>query len=70
MTRYRAVVIPTGGRREWVCTHKHRAELAAFDCALREVRRRVNRLLKGDPRPSGCGFSAQWAAMTREVNTS
>lgn len=66
MSIYQGVVLSSA--REWVCPHRHRAELAAFDCALREVRRRVSGRLHGDPRPPGRSeFFGQWSASTREV---
>jgi len=66
MTTYQGVALSSA--REWTCPHKHRTELAAFDCALIEVRRRVNRRLHGDPRPPGrAAFFGQWSAFTREV---
>jgi hypothetical protein len=66
MTAYQAVVVSAA--REWTCKHRHRGELAAFGCALRQVRQRVNGRLHGDPRPPGrARFFMQFSAFTREV---
>ena len=65
MSAYQAVVISAA--REWTCKHKHRTEVAAFDCACREVRHRINRLLHGDPHAETPSHFAQWSAFTREV---
>lgn len=70
MTAYRAVVayvMRDSGPRERECPHQHRSELAAFECACRQIRRQLGRSLHGDPRV-GVRFFAQFSAFTREVS--
>jgi hypothetical protein len=54
------------GPRERVCSHKHRTEVAAMDCALVFIRSQIGRALRGDPHAARSQF-AQYSAFTRKV---
>jgi hypothetical protein len=63
VTAYRAVALTA--RQEWVCGHRHRTKMAAFDCGLKKVRRWINGLLSDVPRR----HFAQWTVFIRDADT-